>query len=91
MATFDIFAPTFCLPVSKKFAGRRAGGVSGVGREGKAAGRRALSVAATARFTHGHPRQRDVGSPPERQPPAQETQIRHQEGGIHVAEWLLRP
>ncbi|TMS20456.1 hypothetical protein E3U43_006949, partial [Larimichthys crocea] len=73
-----------------KFAGRGAGGVSGVGGERETARRCALSDTVTARFTHGHPGQRDVGSSPQRPTRTQEAQIRKQERGIHDAEWLLR-
>lgn len=75
--------------VFQKFAGRGAGGVSGVGGEGPAAGRGALAYTVTARFTHGRPGQGRVGSAPERPSRTQKTQTWHQKGGI-VTEWLLR-
>lgn len=80
----------FFIPVSSKFVGRGTGGVSGVGGEGEASGCCALPVTVTARFARGHPRQRDVGSTPQRPTRAQETQIWEQERWLRVAEWLLR-
>lgn len=87
--TMFICSP-FNPPVAQKFAGWGAGGVSGVGGEGEAGGRRALSDAVTAGFTHEHPGQGDVGSSPQRPVRHQEAQVRKQERGRLVAEWLLR-
>ena len=86
----DIYLFIHLCAESKKFTGRGAGGVYGVGGAGEETGERALSVTLTTGPAHGHARQRDVGAPPERPAPPEEKQVGHQESRLHGPERLLR-